>query len=298
MKIRLIANPAAGRGRGARLLPQARAALAPLGADVRVTERAGDEARLAREALDDGCTAIALLGGDGTWSNAAREVIRAGSDCAIALLAAGTGSDFAKSVGAPAHDFALTAQLLAGGATRLVDAARVDDHPFINVAGFGFDASVVAAMADVRWLRGNALYLYAALRELFGYAGFDAALHTGGSCETAAASRPRLALVVANGRHFGGAFTIAPNASLDDGHLDVIDIGPAAPLRRLRIFAAATRGAHLGLAEVTEHRARHLVVRFEQPPLFEADGELRRAASAEVEIASLPAALRVVAPRL
>jgi diacylglycerol kinase (ATP) len=294
MKLRLIANPAAGRGRGARRLPAAFAALEPLGADLRVTEGPGDEARLARQALDDGCSAIALLGGDGTWSNAAREIIRAGADCSVALLAAGTGSDFAKSVGAPATDFARTAELLAEGAARRVDAARVDDHPFINVAGFGFDASVVEAMSGVPWLRGNALYLYAALRQLFGYRGFAAGVHAHG--EAPLALRPELALIVANGRHFGGAFTIAPNARVDDGHLDLVRVGPASPVRRLRIFAAATRGAHLGFAEVSERRGERFVLRFEHPPLFEADGELHRAAAAEVEVASLPGVLRVVAP--
>lgn len=295
MKLRLIANPAAGRGRGARRLGAARAALEPLGADVRVTERAGDEARLARQAVDDGCDALALLGGDGTWSNAAREIIRSGADCAVALLAAGTGSDFAKSVGAPAGDFARTAALVAEGSTWRVDAARVDDHPFINVAGFGFDASVVEAMGGVRWLRGDALYLYAALRQLFGYRGLRAAVD--GHGEARRGLRPELAVIVANGRHFGGAFTIAPNAALDDGRLDLIRIGPASPLRRLRLFAAATRGAHLAFAEVTEQRAGGFRMRFERPPLFEADGELRRAAATEVEVASLPGALRVFAPR-
>lgn len=278
-----------------RRFPAARAAFEPLGADVRVTERPGDEARLARQAIDAGCTTLALLGGDGTWSNAAREIVHAGADCSVALLAAGTGSDFAKSVGAPAGDFAATAALVAAASERRVDAARVDGDVFINVAGFGFDASVVEAMDGVRWLRGDALYLYAALRQLFGYPGFRAAVD--GDGDPPLALRPELAIIVANGRHFGGAFTIAPEASVDDGRLDLIAIGPAAPLRRLRLFAAATRGRHVGFPEVIRRRGERFTLRFERAPLFEADGELRRAAGAEVEVASLPGALRVVAPR-
>ncbi|MFL5574509.1 MAG: diacylglycerol/lipid kinase family protein [Gemmatimonadaceae bacterium] len=291
MKVRLIANPAAGRGRGARLLPAARAALAPLGADVCVTASPGDEARLAREALDDGCTTIAVLGGDGTWSNAGRALLRAGGGdaCALALLAAGTGSDYAKTLGAPARDFAATAALVAAGTTWLVDAGRVDDEPFLNIAGFGFDAAVVEAMVGVRWPRGNALYAYAAVRELFGYRGFEAATDGG-------APRPLLSLVVANARYFGGGFAIAPDARPDDGALDFLEIGPASPLRRLRIFAASASGAHVRLPEVDASRAAARLVAFDAPPLYEADGELRRAARREVEIACVPGAIRVVAP--
>jgi diacylglycerol kinase (ATP) len=295
-RVRLIANPAAGRGLGARRLPAARAAFDALtGGGVALTAGPGDEARLARAALDDGCTTLAVLGGDGTWSNVARALLAAGGGdgCALALLGAGTGSDYAKSIGAPAHDFAATAALVARGATAVVDAARVDDEPFINVAGFGFDAAVVEYMASVRWLRGNALYLHAALRQLFHYRGFAAELRAADD-GARAPRREALALVAANGRHFGGSFLIAPDAAVDDGRLDFVEVGPAGPARRAAIFAASTRGKHVGMPEVRTRRGRSVVVRFDAPPAYEADGELRRAAGRDVEIACLPRALRVV----
>jgi diacylglycerol kinase (ATP) len=295
-RVRIIANPAAGRGLGARRLPAARAAFDAITTDVALTAAPGDEGRLVRGALDDGCTTIAVLGGDGTWSNVARALLAAGAGgrCALALLAAGTGSDYAKSVGAPAHDFAATAALVAAGAVATVDAGRVDDEPFINVAGFGFDAAVVEYMAGVPWLRGDALYLYSALRQLFGYRGFGAEVRSGEGDVPAAPRRETLALVAANGRHFGGTFLIAPNAAMDDGRLDFVEVGPAGALRRAAIFAASTRGRHVRMPEVRERRARSVVVRFDSPPAYEADGELRRAAGRDVRIACLPRALRVV----
>jgi hypothetical protein len=39
-----------------------------------------------------------------------------------------------------------------------------------------------------------------------------------------------------------------------------------------------------------------MVLRFEQPPVYETDGEWNRARNAEVRIASVPAALRVLVP--
>jgi diacylglycerol kinase (ATP) len=294
--VHLIANPASGQGRGARALPAARRALEAIGeVAVHTTRAAGDEGRCVDDALDAGATTIAVLGGDGTWSKTACPVLAGAADVRIALLAAGTGNDLAKSVGAPAGDYPATARLIAADAERRIDAGRVDDAFFVNIAGFGFDAAVVAQMLEMRWVSGPAAYAYAALRQLFGYRGFTAsALGTG--ARTDAGPSPYLGIFFANGRSFGGAFTIAPRAAIDDGLLDVITLGPIGTARRVAIFAAALRGTHIAAPEVAEMRAARHRWRFAAPPIFEADGELRRARSETIDVTCVPAALRVVAP--
>jgi diacylglycerol kinase (ATP) len=296
-QVTLIVNPAAGQGRGARARPAARAAFASLGTTVVLTARAGDERQLAREALARGATTIAALGGDGTWSNIAATIIEAQSDCALAPLDAGTGSDWVKSVRVPADDPAAMAMLVAAGRAGAVDAGVVEDGGatptwFVNVASFGFAAAATAVAARARWLRGDSLYLYAALTQLFGFRGFAL------DCETMAgnaAGPPRHLLVAAAvGRHFGGKFAIAPDADPTDGLLDVVRIADAGPLRRARLFAAAGRGAHVGEAEVSVQRAPWVRLRFPTPPAYETDGELRQAASTTITVRCLPGALRVV----
>jgi diacylglycerol kinase (ATP) len=289
-RVCLIANPAAGRGRGARLLPAARAAFAAVGAgDVLVTAGAGDEADLARRALGRGFTTLAVLGGDGTWSKVAAAVAEERAECRLALLAAGTGNDFEKSLGVPAHDFAAMARMALDGADVRVDMARVDRRLFLNIAGFGFDAAVLESTTRyVGRLRGDALYVCTALRQLFGYRGVE--VDTGDG----AGMRRLLVLALANGRYFGGAFRIAPDASLADGLLDAVAIADAAAPGRARLFAAAMRGRHTRLPEVTQRRASVFALRFRQPPVYQADGELLAAASATVEVACVPAAVRMV----
>jgi diacylglycerol kinase (ATP) len=289
----LIVNPAAGRGRALQRLDAARQALARVGCnDVRVSTHAGEEAELTEAAVREGVTGIAVLGGDGTVSTVAGALVRlgeAGRRCHLAFFAAGTGNDFAKNVGSPSRDYDAMSRILAGGASRTIDVGEVDGRTFVNVAGFGFDAAVVSATARPRVLQGEALYLAESLRQLFTYRGLDAAVNQ----ET---MRRYLMLVFANGPCFGGKFVIAPRAQLDDGALDLVSLSDASAPQRVRLFAAAARGAHLGLAGVNVLRDGDFSLRFQKPPLFEADGELHQARSTEVRVTCRAAALRVATP--
>src|SRR5690242_16040584 len=103
----LIANPAAGGGRGARRLPAVRDALAAVGiTDIRLTRGPGDERVRAAEAAAEGVETIVALGGDGTWGNVARGMLESGRDARLVPIAAGTGNDFPHALGLPAHDVA------------------------------------------------------------------------------------------------------------------------------------------------------------------------------------------------
>lgn len=303
-RVCVVLNPAAGRGRGARVEPAVRRAFAAVGVrDVRVTAAPGDAQRLARRAIDDGAETVVAVGGDGTWSHVGGAIVASGADVRLALVAAGRGNDYAKSVGAPAGDYHATARMAVDGPDARVDVGRVDPAGpgaglgpgthFLNAAGFGFDVAVLEAVARARWLRGELAYAYGALRQLGGYRGLAVANGAAGG-----AAALHLMLVLANGRHFGGAFRIAPAASLTDGLLDAVAVGDAAPGRRVALFAAAVRGAHVRHAEVRVERAAHFALAFDAPPAYQADGEVHAAASAELEVRCLPAALRVVTAAL
>lgn len=291
-RIGVIVNPASGQGRGARLLPAVRAAFAAVGVrddDVRLSAAPGDELNVATRAMDEGCTTLVAVGGDGTWSNVANAILRRGADCRLAIVSAGSGNDFVKSLGrdVPASDLPRTARLAVDGPDTRIDVGRVEEWYFVNAMGFGFDAAVLDDAARLTWPRGRLVYFYSALRQLFGYQGIDVSTNGG-------AHERYLMYVVANGRHFGGAFPIAPSASVSDGMLDIVAIGDLPPGRRLPLFAAATRGKHIGRPGVTVQLASTVTLRFEVAPYYDRDGELQRAKSATVEITCVPRALRVV----
>ena len=288
--VRVLYNPASGRGRGARAIAGVRAAFARCGfTDVRGTTQAGDEARLVREAIADGIETLVVAGGDGTWSNCAIPLAQAGSPARMALLAAGTGNDFAKNLGLDPRDPRALAERLADGGVRerRVDMGRVDDTWFLNVAGFGFDVAVLRASLGWRRLRGPAVYVATALQKILGYRGEPVSVD-------GAPPRAHLLAVFSNGAHFGGTFHIAPGARIDDGALDAVLIDDVPPLARLPILARAVGGGHLAHARVVHRRTATATLAFDEAPWFEADGELRRAAGARVTVASVPGALRVV----
>jgi diacylglycerol kinase (ATP) len=292
----VVFNPRSGKGRGARLIEPVLAALRAAGArdlDHGCTARKGDEEALTEAALARGCRRIVAVGGDGTWSNVANAILRAGQPADLGLVPGGTGCDLAKSLGIPPRDLGACAKIVVEGKPRALDVGRIEDRYFLNVAGFGFDIAVIEDSWTVPWLGGGLVYLYCALRQLFAFPGFPVELEIDGEVQP---RRDLLMLVIANGRVFGGGFQIAPAAALDDGRLDAVTFANMGPARRLTALTRLLRGSHQVMPEVSTTTGGRFRLRFPSPPAYETDGEWNRARSAELTVTSQRAALRVLAP--
>jgi diacylglycerol kinase (ATP) len=288
----VVVNPAAGRGRSLQRVDAFHGCMADSGiAATLYTREAGDEERLAYLALEKGATVIVAVGGDGTCSGIANAILEFGGKCQLAVIPSGTGNDFAKTLGVENHTHQQIAALVSTGPASEIDVGFVDGHYFVNSCGFGFDASVLEATQRVRFLRGDAVYIYSAIRQLLTYRGIHVAVDAAANADL----RRMLMLTVSNGRFLGGAFHIAPHASVVDGELDVGFFGDTDVFGRIRIFAGAFRGTHLGLPAVRTVRARSIALQFAEPPMMEVDGELRRAKSTTVDLKCIPRALSVIA---
>jgi diacylglycerol kinase (ATP) len=292
----VVFNPQSGKGRGAGLVQPFLSALRAAGVDRvehALTEKAGDEHTLAADALARGYRRIVAVGGDGTWSNVANAILRAGSSAQLGLVPAGTGCDLAKSLDIPGRDLVACARIVAAGHVRTIDVGRIEDRFFLNVTGFGFDIAVIEMTWRVRWLGGHLLYLYCALSQLFAFPGFPVHVQSDGAPP---ARLDLLMLVIANARVFGGGFRIAPDADLADGHLDAVWFRNMGSAGRLGALVRLMKGTHREMAEVATARAPSFRLRFETPPAYETDGEWNRARSNELEVGLVPSALRVLAP--
>lgn len=285
-------NPTAGRGAARSRIHEVRAAFAAYGiTDVRETRLAGDEEKLAALAIQQGVETVVAVGGDGTCARIAGAVLGSERPCRLAVVPCGTGNDFAKTLGVSSYTADQVAELVERAPPTLIDVGNIDGDHFVNSCGFGFDASVLQATERVRFLKGDAIYIYSALRQLFTYRGFDVSVRRSSSAD----AQKMLMLTVSNGCFLGGAFRIAPHASVLDGELDVGFFGDCDLIDRVRLFSGALRGTHLGLTSVKTQRVRKMTLRFPAPPMMELDGELRQALSSTVQIECVPRALNVIA---
>ncbi|MBM3276620.1 MAG: diacylglycerol kinase family lipid kinase [Candidatus Handelsmanbacteria bacterium] len=283
----LIANPAAGGGRGRRLAERAARELGPA-VDLRLTQAPGHAQELARQALKEGCQRLVVLGGDGTL----HEVLPAlaHTQVPLGLLPCGTGNDLARALGVPRNlDQALG--LLRRGRPSSIDLARAGEALFCTVAAFGFDAQISEAMRQGQIpFSGTAGYLYATLGHLSRFTPLQVRLEG----EFGGFEGQVLLVATANTRSYGGGMKIAPAANPRDGKLEVCIVRELPRRQVLALLPRLFWGDHVHHQAVRIERTAWLRLHSAQPQLLHADGE--PLAHTPLTIEALPRALQVVLP--
>lgn len=278
---------------------------------VEFTRAQGHAIEIARNAAGSGHKFIVACGGDGTINETANGILQSGANAELGVLPSGTGGDFRRTLNVPTDSRGL-AIYLRDGATRMIDVGRVtfQNHEneqtsryFLNVSSFGLSASInerVKTQTNLAWLpgdvlRGKAKFAVSTLREVFGSEYVTVRVRIDDGEEK---SLNTINFCVANSRFFGGGMKIAPDAVLNDGFFDVVNIGD---IRTAKIIFNAYRlysGSHLALEEVNHKPAKRVAVRpaNEADEIhIETDGELPGKLPAVYEI--VPNALKVRVPK-
>lgn len=294
MTIAVVANPEAGRGKGARLIPRVDALLDSLGLDYRlhVSETPEDPERLSRQAAREGAEIVAALGGDGHAGACANGIV--GTGASLALIPAGTGNDFARHLGLDRKDPLGAARLLVSPVTRSIDLGHVDTAEraryYLNVAGAGFDSEVNAHANRVRMLSGTPKYIYSTFVTLARYTAGRFEVRVDGEDH----SLPAMMIAVANATSYGGGMLVCPDARVDDGALDVCVIGKVSKWDFVRTFPKVFKGRHVDHPAVRMLRGEKVEISGDRPFLVYADGELVGSLPATFTV--LPQSIRVVVP--
>jgi YegS/Rv2252/BmrU family lipid kinase len=284
----LLVNPTAGGGRALKLLPEAERALVERDVVHRTvqTEALEHAIREAREAAAAGEIPV-VMSGDGLVGQIGG--VLAGGDVPLGIIPGGRGNDLARVLGIPT-EIPGAVEVLAAGSTRMIDVGELNGHRFLGIASCGFDSDANRIANEAELIRGNLVYLYAALRALAAWrpARFTVSLD-GSEHEFTGYS-----VAVANNKAYGGGMRLAPDAELDDGRLDVVMTGEVGKLRFLANLPKVFKGTHVENEEVAVVRAAEVEIRADRPFAVYADGDHLVDLPATVRV--LPRALGVLAP--
>jgi diacylglycerol kinase (ATP) len=295
-RVAVIANPASGRGKAGRVIPDVRGALRALGegSELLISDGPDDAPRLARKACRDGAEIVAAMGGDGMVGMVATALI--GEEAALGVIPTGTGNDFARLLGINRKRPVEAARGLVAPRLIEIDAAHVSlgdgsERLFVNVAGAGFDSEVNETANRMRTrVQGTAKYVAAVFKTLrrFAPARFEV------SVDGDRSSLSGMLIAVGNGRSYGGGMQICPDASLTDGILDVCVVGGMSRGAFVRAFPRVFRGTHVTHPRVTMLKGTKIEISGDRHFDVYADGELAGPLPAVFEV--VERAVRVAVP--
>jgi diacylglycerol kinase (ATP) len=240
--------------------------------------------QLAKEAIDK-YELIVAVGGDGTVNEIASAIV--GSNTVLGILPYGSGNGLSRFLGIPmAGEKAI--QALNKWRVESIDAATANGDWFFNMAGMGFDAHISEVFSHQK-NRGFSTYFKSALKEIANYKAQNYHIYIDGKLY----EREAFMLSFANSSQYGNNAHVSPNASVQDGLIDVCVIKPF-PLWRfpemgIRMFTKTSESSKY----VEIIKGRHIKIQRDTEGPMHLDGE-PRIAGPEVEIVVVPSSLKII----
>ena len=295
-RIRVLVNPNSGAKAG---IPtntatedEVRAAIEPhfpgLGADLIVTGSEEEALAATRDAVAKRYDVVVAAGGDGTAGAVACELL--GKQTALGIMPLGSVMNVARMLDIP-RDLEGAAAIIATGEVRTIDVGEAKGQIFFEGGSVGLNAAVFREAQQADSDSGRYRALWAALWVLLRYRPPRMVLHLDDRVLTTRA----LAVGVANGPYSGLAFTVAPDAAIDDGKFDVVIFSRFSRTELIRHFVSIAFGRRRYSAKTATYRSSRVRIEGVHPLPCRADGH--DLGVTPVEYVVRPCALRVVTPR-
>ncbi|HLA07373.1 MAG TPA: diacylglycerol kinase family protein [Anaerolineales bacterium] len=298
MIAKVILNPYSNRWNSQKRWAEAEAALRAAGVkfELAVSECKGQIVELAEQAVREKFSPIIVAGGDGSIGDAANGLARGASSTRnpwgpLGIMPTGSANDIAFALGLPT-DLNEAARVIANGKTRAMDLGKLNNRYFVNNSGAGLEPYVTIKHEKIRWIKGIARYLVAALQGIMdkpewkGRIQWDEGGHSGLFSW----------ISIGNGRRTGGFF-MTPHADPFDGKL-TLAFGYRAT--RLGLFQALPRafnedkGSYVEMEGMFELNTTKISIHLDSPSPAHTDGELLSEWIQDFEYEILPGRLNVL----
>ena len=218
------------------------------------TSKVGQATQIADYFKNDSQTTIFSVGGDGTLNEVVNGLVN--SSAKLGIIPTGTGNDFYKTFKGIDDD--------------MIDVGRVNDKYFINVASIGLDAEIANYANTLKKYKlnipNNIIYILSIFKEYFKYKPINIEFDNN--------KKDTTILTVCNAKYYGGGFQIAPNAKLDDGKFDIVDVKSLNKLEVLGLIKKLIKVEHLQSNKVNYYRTDSIEVNSLIPLNCNIDGEI------------------------
>ncbi len=229
------------------------------------TEYKGHATELSSQAVKEGYEVVIACGGDGTVNEVAKPLVH--TDVSFGILPNGSGNGFAMHIGM-GRNTEKAIHKLNKSVINKIDTCTVNEEFFLNLAGIGFDA-LIAYKVENGKKRGLQMYVNTISKEMLKFKAEKYVVKT----DNETIEGVYTLIAVANSAMYGYNFTIAPNAELMDGLLDVVFIKNAS---LARTFLNSWRMLNNSLDKsrlVNIIKSKEVVVSMNKPYYYHVDGE-------------------------
>lgn len=252
---------------------------------LKYTEYAGHAEKLAADAVAHNADVVVAIGGDGTVNEIARQLIN--TDCALGIVPCGSGNGLGRHLQVP-MDAEGALKVINNGKTILADHGTINGHPFFCTCGMGFDAYVSERFA-VAGKRGMWTYLEQMVQIARNYRSEQYSFEIDGE------KLDMKAFVVAcgNASQYGNNVFIAPEASIQDGLLDMIVMEPFKKINAAQVMFQMMNQTITQRDDVHRFVCKNVVVHRQSPGFVHCDGEPLME-SADVDICIHPHTIRMI----
>lgn len=229
------------------------------------TEHPAHATQLARQAVDEQVDVVVAVGGDGTLNEVATALVN--TPVALGIVPCGSGNGFARHLHISLN-VREALETINNGYSERVDYCTVNGRPFFCTCGAGFDAQVSHKFAEAG-SRGMVTYIKTTINEFFKYHGE----HFKIIIDDTVIQEKAFVVACCNAAQYGNNAFIAPQASMQDGLIDVTVI------HNFNLINGALLGARM-LTRLIEHdkhvsiyRGHHVVIERDNDDIIHIDGD-------------------------